>query len=84
MPTNYKLYVGVDQAGSFIGNAFGGQLTVIPFSQVPQPSLNPPFAFPIYESSYFGGLFGAGLTFNIFLANTNCYPGTSLNAAFST
>ena len=86
LPTNYKLYVTVEstETQQSIGNAFGGQLTVIPVSQVPQPSLNPPFAFPIYESSDFGGTFGTGDTFSIYLANTNCFPGTSLNASFNT
>ena len=86
LPSNYKLYVGVTDTASqtFLGNAFGQQLVVIPFSAVPQPSLNPPFALPIYESSYFGGLFGANDTFEVFLANTNCYPGTDLDSSFKT
>jgi hypothetical protein len=86
LPTNYKLYVGVTDTASqtFLGYAFGNQLTVIPFSAVPQPSLNPPFAFPIYESSYFGGIFGANDTFEVYLANSNCYPGTDLNSSFKT
>ena len=87
LPTNYKLYVAVTDTATqnFLGNAFGGQLTVIPFSSVPQPSLNPPFSLPIYESSSnFGGVFGANLTFEVFLANSNCYPGTDLNSSFKT
>jgi hypothetical protein len=87
LPTNYLLYVGVEstETQTFLGNAFGGQLTVISASQVPQPQLIPPFAFPIYESSSnFGGTFGTGDTFSVFLANTNCFPGTSLNASFNT
>jgi len=86
LPTNYKLYVSVTDTASLtnLGIAFGQQLQVIPFSQVPQPSLNPPFALPIYESSYFGGIFGANDTFEVYLANTNCYPGTDLNSSFKT
>jgi hypothetical protein len=86
LPTNYKLYVTVNDtaSGTLLGTTFGQQLQVIPFSSVPQPSLNPPFALPIYESSYFGGIFGAGDTFGVYLANTNCYPGTNLNSAFNT
>jgi hypothetical protein len=86
LPTNYKLYVNVATTTPLtqLGTAFGQALTVIPFSAVPQPSLNPPFAFPIYESSYFGGLFGAGDTFSVYLANSDCYPGTSLNSSFNT
>jgi hypothetical protein len=86
LPTNYKLYVTVTDTASntLLGTTFGQQLEVIPFAQVPQPSLNPPFALPIYESSNFGGILGANDTFAVYLANTNCYPGTSLNATFKT
>jgi hypothetical protein len=87
LPTNYNLYVvGSDTATnvSFGGAAYGSYLSVIPFSQVPQPSLNPPFALPYYESSYFGGLFAASATFAVYLANSNCYPGVYLNATFGT
>jgi hypothetical protein len=86
LPTNYLLYVTSIETSTKlqIGTAFGQSLQVIPFSSVPQPSLNPPFAFPIYESSNFGGIFGAGDTFSVFLANSNCYPGTNLNSAFNT
>jgi hypothetical protein len=86
LPTDYKLYVTVYDTASdtFLGTTFGQQLQVVPFAQVPQPSLNPPFAFPIYESSNFGGILGAGDTWNVYLANSNCYPGTNLNSSFKT
>jgi hypothetical protein len=86
LPTNYKLYVTVEDTATqtSLGTAFGQQLQVISSSQVPQPQLIPPFVAPIYESSYFGGLFGANDTFSVYLANTNCYPGTSLNSSFKT
>jgi hypothetical protein len=86
LPTNYLLYVSVTDTASqtALGNAFGAPLQVIPFSAVPQPSLNPPFALPIYESSYFGGIFGANDTFHVYLSNSNCYPGTDLNSTFKT
>ena len=87
LPANYKLYVSVaTQAAPTVslGNAFGAALQVIPFSSVPQPSLNPPFALPIYESSNFGGTFGTSDIFEVFLANTNCFPGTDLNSSFKT
>jgi hypothetical protein len=86
LPSNSNLYVRVanTSSGSTLGYAYGTTLTVIPFAQVPQPSLNPPFAFPIYESSNFGGLFGTGDTFRVFLANSLCYPGVDLQSQFST
>jgi hypothetical protein len=86
LPTNYLLYVSVTDTASQtgLGNAFGSPLQVIPFSAVPQPSLNPPFALPIYESSSFGGTFGLNDTFEVFLSNSNCYPGTDLNSSFKT
>jgi hypothetical protein len=86
LPTNYLLYVtSVDTTTQLqIGTAFGKALQVIPVSAVPPNSLNPPFAFPIYESSDFGGTFGTGLTFSVFLANSNCFPGISLNSSFNT
>jgi hypothetical protein len=86
LPTNYKLYVTSEDSTSLtpIGTAFGQQLQVISPAQVPQPQLVPPFVAPIYESSYFGGIFGAGDTFEVFLANTNCYPGTDLDSSFKT
>ena len=86
LPTNYLVYASVTTSatGTLLGNAFGTPFTVIPFASVPQPSLNPPFSFPIYEMSTFGGTFGTGDTFQLFLANSNCFPGTSLNASFNT
>jgi len=86
LPSNSNLYVRVTDTSSqtVLGYAYGSVLTVIPFAQVPQPSLNPPFAFPIYESSNFGGTFGTSDTFRVYLANSTCYPGVDLQSQFST
>jgi hypothetical protein len=86
LPSNSNLYVRVADtaSGSTLGYAYGTTLTVIPSSQVPLNSVNPPFAYPIYESSTFGGTFGTGDTFRVFLANSTCYPGVDLQSQFST
>ncbi len=87
LPSDYKLYVTVADTltpNTSLGTTFGQQLQVITAAQVPQPQLIPPFVAPIYESSYFGGIFGAGDTFDVYLANSNCYPGTNLNSSFKT
>jgi hypothetical protein len=86
LPATSNLYVSVTDTAlqQLLGYAYGTTLQVIPSAQVPPTALTPPFSFPIYEQSTFGGLFGTGDTFRVFLANSTCYPGISLQSAFST
>jgi hypothetical protein len=63
---------------------YGTPLQTIPIAQLPSGSLVPPFPFPIYQQSNFGGLFGAGLFFQIYLGASTCSPGISLSSSFST
>jgi hypothetical protein len=97
LPTNATVYVQVynqnlnapspSPTGTPIGTAFGTTLQVIPVAQLvqfPGGTLSPPFANPTYEQATFGGIFGSGLYFQVYLGGTNCYPGTSLLSGFST
>ena len=56
----------------------GGFVTAAP-SPLPTPNTLPAFANPIYQLSP-NGLFATGTTFQVYLANTTCFPGLSIGS----
>jgi hypothetical protein len=95
LPSTNNLYVNVfnqnsaggpipQPTGASFGTAQGTTLQTIPFGQVPSDALIPPFPFPVYQQSNFGGIFGAGLVFQIYLGSAACSPGVNLNSSFAT
>jgi hypothetical protein len=83
MPTNWFFYEisGGQSSYSFAAEPFStpNPAASPSASPLPTPSITPSFPNPIFESSSIG-TFATSTNFQIYLANSSCYPGISLGA----
>jgi hypothetical protein len=87
LPTNWYFYATSSFGTTGGTNTIGFLATPAPAvsasaspTPLPTPSDTPAFANPIYESASLGKFANGQTKFTIFLANTSCFPGITMNS----